>query len=224
VSTPTDLIEFVLSQLPPARARVLEVGCGAGELARALAGAGHDVLAIDPLAPEGPLFRRTTLEALDDPGPFGAVVASRSLHHVHDLDDALERIATLAPLLVLDEFTWDRLDEATARFYEEQRLLREADVPPVSMWDERHSHLHGFDALTGALGRRFDERSFTPWPYLYRYFHRPELEALEREQIEAGRIQALGFRYVGAAFTRHMTPMAHPVGGPDGRAGGGRTS
>ena len=46
--------EFVLDQvgLPPDR--VLEVGCGEGELAHALARAGYSVTAIDPQAPEGP--------------------------------------------------------------------------------------------------------------------------------------------------------------------------
>src|SRR5919202_5559733 len=78
--TVIDVIDFVLSQLGDGRRRVLEVGCGSGELARALADAGHDVTAIDPEAPEGPLFRRVTLEAFDDPRPFDAVVASRSLH------------------------------------------------------------------------------------------------------------------------------------------------
>ena len=54
----SDFLEFVLSRLPRARARVLEVGCGVeGGLTPALAAAGYDVLGIDPHAPEGPLFR-----------------------------------------------------------------------------------------------------------------------------------------------------------------------
>lgn len=193
----TDLLAFVRAELPPPPARVLEVGCGDGELALALAEAGHDVLAIDPIAPEGAIFRRTTLEELGDSGAFDAVLAVRSLHHVHDIDAALGRIASLAPLLVLDEFTWDRLDEPTARWYEEQRLRHDADVPPVAAWNERHSDLHGYEALTGALSRRFVERFFARTPYLYRYMHRPELEPVERAQIESGAIQVLGFRFVG---------------------------
>src|SRR5438445_12713907 len=50
-----DLVSFVLAALPPPRARVLEVGCGAGALARAVDNAGYRVLAIDPEAPEGPI-------------------------------------------------------------------------------------------------------------------------------------------------------------------------
>src|SRR5207244_1306705 len=115
-----ELADFVLSQLPPA-VRVLEVGCGReGGVAPALAAAGHDVLAIDPEAPEGHLYRRVTLEELDDPGPFDAVVAGRVLHHVHPLGPALEKLAALAPLLVLDEFAWNHLDEPTTAWYERE--------------------------------------------------------------------------------------------------------
>src|SRR5688500_2513925 len=79
-----DVTEFVFAVLPPTPARVLEVGCGSGDLARELSAAGYDVLAIDPEAPEGPIFRRSTIEELDERSPFDAVVASRSLHHVGD--------------------------------------------------------------------------------------------------------------------------------------------
>ena len=90
------------SQLPPSPARVLEVGCGAGDLARALSAEGYSVLAIDPDAPEEPIFRRTTIEALDDPGPFDAVVASLSLHHVEDLGGVLDKLLRLleGPLIL----------------------------------------------------------------------------------------------------------------------------
>ena len=112
--------EFVLARLPAPPARVLEVGCGSGELALALDAAGYDVLAIDPVAPEGAIFRRTTLEELDDPGPFAAVVASLSLHHVEDLDVALDRIAALLAsdgVLLVDEFAPDRYNDSTTDWY-----------------------------------------------------------------------------------------------------------
>ena len=192
-----DVAEFVLAELPPPPARVLEVGCGDGELARAVDAAGHDVLAIDPVAPAGELFRRTTIEELQDPGPFDAVVAGRSLHHVHDLDAVLAKLARLAPLLVLDEFAWDRLDERTGRWYDEQRPRSADPPPPAAEWRRKHRGLHGFETLRAALDRHFAERHFAWVPYLYRYLHLPELEAVEAESIAAGRIQALGFRFVG---------------------------
>ncbi|MGI8421947.1 MAG: class I SAM-dependent methyltransferase, partial [Gaiellaceae bacterium] len=101
------LNEWVLAELPATPVRVLEIGCGAGSLARALDAAGHGVLAIDPVAPEGPIFRQLSLEELRDAGSFDAVVASLSLHHIHDLRAAVDRIAALAPLLLVNEFGWD---------------------------------------------------------------------------------------------------------------------
>jgi SAM-dependent methyltransferase len=47
-----DVEEFVVLHLPQAPSRILEMGCGTGELALALAKRGHDLTAIDPGGPE----------------------------------------------------------------------------------------------------------------------------------------------------------------------------
>jgi SAM-dependent methyltransferase len=201
--------EFFLSQLPSLPARVLEVGCGRGELAAALASAGYDVLAVDPEAPEGAIYRRVTLEELDDDGPFEAVAASRSLHHVDNLDAALDKIVRLlAPdgVLVLNEFACDRLDAATADWYYGQRQALAAargERAPRSLadcldeWREDHAGLHGYDAMRRELDRRFRQRLFSWEPYLYGEL-RGVTEALERTLIDADAIRATGFRYVGS--------------------------
>src|SRR5262249_8788386 len=116
-------LDYALSRLPPPPSRVLEVGCGdEGGISPALAEAGYDVLAIDPRAPEGAIFRRVRLEELDAPGPFDAAVAGRVLHHVDPLGPAVDRLAGLAPLLILDEFSCDRVDSAARAWYREQYL------------------------------------------------------------------------------------------------------
>jgi SAM-dependent methyltransferase len=203
-----DLVSFIREHLSPP-ARVLEVGCGAGDLTRELAAAGYDVVAVDPEAPEGPLFRRVRLEDFDDPGAFDAVVAARSLHHVDDLATALERIAALlnpAGVLILDEFAHDRLDAATADWYYGQRCALAAaggGLAPASFeacraeWEDDHAGLHGYTVMRRDLDARFLERDFSWEPYLYRELGGPATEALERTLIEAGAIQAAGFRYVG---------------------------
>jgi SAM-dependent methyltransferase len=199
----SELTEFVLSQLPPS-GRVLEVGCGSGDLARALDAAGNDVLAIDPEAPEGEIFRRVTLEQLDEPGPFDAVVASRSLHHIHDLAAALDKIGRLAPLLVLNEFAWDRMDERTAQWFDGQRRVLEAaghDPEPLEEdWEREHEGLHGYEAMRLELDRRFEERYFAWTAYLYGYLGGPATRDLEQTLIDAGAINGLGFRYVGTSI------------------------
>ena len=180
---------------------MLEVGCGGGELTRALADARYDALGIDPKAPQGPLFRTVALEDFDGDG-FDAVVAVLSLHHVHDLGRALDRIASLAPLLVVDEFSWDRCDQDTAAWYERERLrLLEAGEgsgrPSARDWGPRHAGLHVVEDLRRELGARFEERSFTWEPYLYRELGSPALAAAEETLIAAGEIRATGFRFVG---------------------------
>jgi SAM-dependent methyltransferase len=189
---------LVRAELPPPPVRVLEVGCGSGELARALAADGYDVVAADPKAPEGAIFRRTTIERLDDEEPFDAAVASLSLHHVDDLGVVMAKVHSLllpgAPFVVR-EFAWDLLDEPTARWDYARRGLDGG----LAEWRAEHDDLHGFDALRSALASRFRERSFAWTPYLAEYKGTEADVADERRLIEAGEILAVGFVYVGLA-------------------------
>jgi SAM-dependent methyltransferase len=209
-----DLEAFVLAHLPPVPARVLDVGCGEGVLARALADAGHAVTAIDPEAPAGPLFRRLTLEEFAEPGLFDAVVASRSLHHVENLAAALERIAALlAPrgVLVVNDFAKERLDGPTAEWYLDRRRALAAaggKAAPGSLdeclrkWEDDHADLHDYGAMRAALDARFDERFFAWVPYLHHELAQVAPTAAERDLIDAGMIRATGFRYVGETAGR----------------------
>jgi SAM-dependent methyltransferase len=199
-----DFTAFALSQLPEPPRRVLEVGCGnEGGVAPALAAAGYKVLAIDPDAPDGPLYRQTTLEGLDDPGPFDAVVAGRVLHHVNPLGSALDKLAALAPVLILDEFAWNHMNEATMDWYEAQhRLLvaagRDPKGPPdLGEWRARHSDLHPYETLRVEVDARYEERFFEWRPYFYRWLEGPVTEGLEAALIDAGAIRPIGFRYAG---------------------------
>ena len=196
--------EFVLGEVGDPPARVLEVGCGEGELARALARAGHSVTAIDPRAPEGPLFRRVSIEGFSDPGPFDCVVAILSLHHVGDLGGALDKIAALlreGGALIVVEFAWDRLEAATAEWAMER--LPAASPSGHTSWLERRRRgwaeegFHDSRRMRGELQRRFAERRFEWVPYLYADLADGVSEADERAAIEAGTIDATGFRYVG---------------------------
>jgi SAM-dependent methyltransferase len=201
---------FVLGELPPPPARVLEIGCGAGELALDVADAGYDVLAIDPDGPMGPIFRQTTLENLDEPGTFDAVVASRSLHHIHDLDAAVDRIHSLVRpggRLILAEFAWERMDPDTADWYLGQQLALEAagrldDVPrsledALAAWADEHRGLHAGETMRVSLSRRFHELRFERTPYLHRTLGGVASEALEATLIDARAVRALGFHWVG---------------------------
>jgi SAM-dependent methyltransferase len=202
---------FVREQLPSPPASVLEVGCGEGELARELDSADYEVVAIDPEAPPGAIFRTVRLEEFDGSGPFDAVVASLSLHHIEDLGAAVDKIASLLQaggLFVLNEWDRDRFQGRTARWYFHQRealaaLGREhAHVEPSfeewwHEWRERRSDVHPYAAMRSELDRRFEERLLEWVPYLYGYRLGGEVEQLERALIESGELDAVGFRYVG---------------------------
>jgi SAM-dependent methyltransferase len=205
----TPFEEFVRSHLPDPPARLLEVGCGEGELTTALAVAGFDVLGIDPAAPHGKLFRRITLEELEEPGGFDGVIAGRSLHHIRDLDAALDKIvALLRPggVILVEEFAWDRLDQPTLEWLHERRRVLadsgEGEAPGSiealrEEWDAEHLGLHGDARLRLGLAARFEELAFVWTPYLYRSLDGVATEVLEQALVDSGAIQALGFRYAG---------------------------
>jgi ubiquinone/menaquinone biosynthesis C-methylase UbiE len=216
--------EFVLGQIGNSPIRVLEVGCGEGELALALARAGHSVTAIDPQASEGPIFRRTRIEEFTDSAQFDHIVAILSLHHVEDLGMALSNMADLlraGGTLIVFEFAWDRIDEATAEWALERLPVaslsekpswlgcrcqewarggaRETRAPAESYFAEWASEegFHSSRRIRDELGRRFVERFFEWVPYLYPDLREDVSESDESAAIEAGTINATGFRYVG---------------------------
>ena len=199
-----EVLDFVTAQLPPAPGRVLEVGCGDGRLARALDDLAYRVVAIDPAAPEGEIFQTVSLEEFADPGRFDAVVASRSLHHIHDLAGALSKLqGLLVPggRLIVVEHAFDRLDEPTARWYLEKRRAKDPDAPSslqacVAEWETDHAGLHAYTAMRQELDQGFTECWFAWTPSLYLELgHAFEKE--ERGLIDAGSIAATGFQYVG---------------------------
>jgi hypothetical protein len=182
---------------------VLEIGCGKeGGLFELLTAAGYDVLGVDPEAPEGNGFLRARFQDVD--GAYDAVVAGRVLHHVNPLDDGIAKLASLAPLLLVDEFAPDRIDPGARDWYEGQRRMLVAagasppGPPDLAAWAARHPDLHSPDTLLAALRSRYDERALEWIPYLHRWLGGPSSEALERTLVGAGAIPAVGYRWAGA--------------------------
>jgi hypothetical protein len=190
---------------------VLEVGCGReGGLGEALTAAGYDVLGIDPEAPEGPGFQRARFQDVD--GAYDAVVAGRVLHHVNPLDEGIAKLASLAPLLVVDEFAPDRIDPGARDWYEGQRRMLAAagasppGPPDLGAWAARHPDLHSPETLLVALRAHYDERALEWIPYLHRWLGGPSSEALESTLVGVGAIPAIGYRWAGISTAGSVTP------------------
>ena len=203
---------FLRTALPSPPARLLEIGCGDGELALALVADGYGVTAIDPKAPDGDAFRRVRLEDYNgETAAFDAVVASLALHHVPDLDAAFAKVEQLlrpGGLLVLSEFGKERLAGATARWYHAQRQALaavgrddaaiDADLETWHrQWKRDRADIHPSPELLAALYARFREIELTWEPFLYSYRLDDSVEPAERALVQSGEIEAVGFRYVG---------------------------
>ena len=195
----TELLAFVRANLPAPPVRLLEVGAGDGALARALAQAGYEVLAIDP-EPAGADVRPVALHELDEPAAsFAAAVAITSLHHVEPLDDSLGRLAQLLEpggVLVVDEFDVGAFDERAAAWWLRQRhaLGAAEHASAEELVGEHRAHLHPLERIVAALEAHFHVGTPLYGPYLYRWDLDEALRLHEEDAIARAEIPAVGAR------------------------------
>ena len=183
-------LSFISSALAPA-SRVLEVGCGAGQLAAALGAAGHRVVALDANPEQVAKARARGVDARVAVFPefrddaFDAVLFTHSLHHVRDLDGAVARARELlrpGAVLVVEDFVWDELALPTVAWayahYDAQRerlrlppQLFRHEGDPVAAWRKHfvEHELHGAGTLRAALAKRFRVEAEAHAPYFYRF-------------------------------------------------------
>lgn len=135
--------------------RVLEIGAGNGLLAKRLAEAGYDVLAIDregrdtfPI--EVVTFKELAFEDFDSPSEsFDAVIAQLVLHHVSDLDATLakiKRIVKPSGFIAVDDYGWERIDDPGYR--------------------ARHSDLLTSETMLAGLREHFAQALYKDHPYV----------------------------------------------------------
>jgi SAM-dependent methyltransferase len=208
---------FVGARVPPPPATVLEIGCGPlGGFVPELINLGYDAVGIDPNAPDGPEYRRVKFEDADPPRLADTIIASVSLHHVADLDQIVDRVATaLHPTgtLVVVEWAWERFDEATAEWCF-ARLAPSTDAghgwlrrheerwrASGQSWDAyfqewaKQERLHPSARILEALGARFEPDFIGDGPYFFCDLDETT-EADERDAINRGEIKPACVRYV----------------------------
>jgi SAM-dependent methyltransferase len=197
--------EFVRANLPPAPARVLEVGAGEGELARSLAASGYDVTAIDPRSEASNVRPVALLELAAE--PFDGAVAVVSLHHVEPLEESCGRLASLlapgAPL-VIDEFDIGRLDEAAASWWLERRAARgEAEgESPAELIATMRTKVHSLERLQAALEPWFELGAAVHGTYLYRWKLDESVRPAEEALIARGALPRTGIRFIATRRVR----------------------
>lgn len=180
-----------VSRWLPAAARVLEVGCGAGQLAAALGASGQRVVGLDSNAERVAEARARGVDARvatfpEFQGePFDAVLFTHSLHHVRDLGGAVRRARELLKpggTLVIEDFVWNELGAGTlawayATFGAQRERLRlppqafRLEGDPVGAWRKNFVEhgLHEAGALRAALARDLDVCHEARAPYFYRF-------------------------------------------------------
>ena len=195
----TEPLAFVRANLPAPPLRLLEIGAGDGALARALAGAGYEVVAIDP-EPRGEGVRPVALHELDEPaGSFEAALAVTSLHHVEPLEDSVRHLADLlgpGGVLVVDEFDVGAFDERAATWWLRQRHALGGDdqASAEELVGEHRAHLHPLGRIVAALEPRFRLGNPLYGPYLYRWNLADSLRLDEEAAIARAEIPAVGAR------------------------------
>ncbi len=198
-----DLRAFVRANLPEPPARVLEVGAGAGGLARAVRAAGYDVLAIDPQSDGNDDVRPVALVDLDEPaGSFAAAVAVVSLHHVDPLEESCRRLGELVEpggTLVVDEFDVGAFDLAAASWWLGQRRALGEEQPQTAeqLVADHREHLHPLERILAALEPHFELGPPLRGGWLHRWNLGDSLRAVEEEAIARGDLRATGARLVG---------------------------
>jgi 2-polyprenyl-3-methyl-5-hydroxy-6-metoxy-1,4-benzoquinol methylase len=186
---------FVKRFLPSAGGRVLEVGCGTGELAASLANDGYAVLAIDSEPDSIAAALRLGVEARVatwpdfNGGQFDAVLFTRSLHHIHPLDESVERAAkSLAEggCIIVEDFAYDSVDEKTLRWFRSAIRLLEAagllivgdellekilsNTETLDAWRQNHENeLHTVGEMDAQLQEIFSRVIRENAPYYFRY-------------------------------------------------------
>ncbi len=215
--------DFVRTSLPAHCRAILEIGCGNGELARLLQEDGFEVTAVDsdPAAVAEACANGVVARVMNWPAStgrtFDAVLFTRSLHHIHELDDAIAAaVAALRPdgRIVVEDFRAeggaDRADawfaEAVRSLHADEALLSEADMAAIvdRTRPAGHEHeLHSSAAIADALAAHGRvERSRAA--YYFRYVE-PDLGspatadavlAEELAAIRSGDIDALGQRFI----------------------------
>jgi SAM-dependent methyltransferase len=197
IDVPTrETLRFLISRLPVG-AKVLEVGCGEGQVAWKLLQRGYGVTGLDSDSEAIARAQARGVRAVvaswpkfDSSVSFDVIAFTRSLHHINPLRQAIVRARELLNpngFLLIEDFALDDVNEATVAWFVKvlrstqgkalinpvadqlvTELLSAADV--MQTWRDNRAHdLHPFTAMNEAIAAQFVVREAQAVPYFYRY-------------------------------------------------------
>jgi SAM-dependent methyltransferase len=187
--------DFIKRFLPAGRRRILEVGCGTGDLAARLSQDGHEIIAIDSDSESISAARRLGVDARAakwpdfDDGHFDVVLFTRSLHHIHPLDESVRHAAnslTDSGCVIVEDFAYESVDERTLRWFTSALRLLEATgslagndeflervlskTETLKAWRQNHeSELHTAAKINAELKKTLGHVIREDAPYYFRY-------------------------------------------------------
>ena len=186
---------FVKQFLPPKCHRILEVGCGTGELAAALSKDGYSVVAIDMNSDSIAAAQQLRVDArvarwpdFKD-GRFDAILFTRSLHHIHPLDESIRHLTdslSEAGRVIVEDFAYESVDEKTLRWFAGAICLLESTesltvnndllkkilskTKTLKAWRQNHENeLHTATEIDAQLEKTFGRVVRKKAPYFFRY-------------------------------------------------------
>lgn len=191
-----DTVKFVQANLSLNPKRLLEVGCGKGDLALALQNLGHRIIAVD--ADRASVEQAKTL-GIDarvvtwpdfEEAPFDAILFTRSLHHITPLPEALEKARQLlvpGGKIIIEDFAYEEIDRKTSEWlYGTALVLKGGGLlsdaagfikafsesgGEFHFWQHFRSHdLHTAATLKQELQRGFTNLTEEKNVTMYRYF------------------------------------------------------